>query len=302
MSQHYDIIIAGGGPAGLTAAIYARRAGRSVLLLEKESFGGQIATAPKVENFPGFSAISGAELADRMYTQAETLGASIELEEVLSIQPGPVITVTTDYGVHTCTALILATGMKRRTLGLPGEERLSGVSYCAVCDGAFYAGRDVAVVGGGSAALQDALFLADTCRTVTVIHRRTQFRGDPVLADALRARDNVELVMDTVVTGLLESSGALAGVRLQNTATGETRELAVDGLFEAAGQLPQCKPAESLLSLDENGFLPVGEDCRTPVPGVFAAGDCRAKDVRQLTTACADGAVAALAACRYCGA
>ena len=164
MSQHYDIIIAGGGPAGLTAAIYARRAGRSVLLLEKESFGGQIATAPKVENFPGFSAISGAELADRMYTQAETLGASIELEEVLSIQPGPVITVTTDYGVHTCTALILATGMKRRTLGLPGEERLSGVSYCAVCDGAFYAGRDVAVVGGGSAALQDALFLADTCR------------------------------------------------------------------------------------------------------------------------------------------
>lgn len=161
MSQHYDIIIAGGGPAGLTAAIYARRAGRSVLLLEKEGFGGQIATAPKVENFPGFSAISGAELAGRMYTQAETLGASIELEEVLSIQPGPVITVTTDYGVHTCTALILATGMKRRTLGLPGEERLSGVSYCAVCDGAFYAGRDVAVVGGGSAALQDALFLAD---------------------------------------------------------------------------------------------------------------------------------------------
>lgn len=176
------------------------------------------------------------------------------------------------------------------------------MSYCAVCDGAFYAGRDVAVVGGGSAALQDALFLADTCRTVTVIHRRAQFRGDPVLADALRTRDNVELVMDTVVTGLLESNGALVGVRLQNTATGETRELAVAGLFEAVGQLPQCKPAESLLSLDENGFLPVGEDCRTPVPGVFAAGDCRAKDVRQLTTACADGAVAALAACRYCGA
>lgn len=302
MSQHYDIIIAGGGPAGLTAAIYARRAGRSVLLLEKEGFGGQIATAPKVENFPGFSAIPGAELADRMYTQAEALGASIELEEVLSIQPGPVITVTTDYGVHTCTALILATGMKRRTLGLSGEERLSGVSYCAVCDGAFYAGRDVAVVGGGSAALQDALFLADTCRKVTIIHRRAQFRGDPVLADALRTRDNVELVMDTVVTGLPESNGALVGVRLQNTITGETRELAVDGLFEAVGQLPQCKPAESLLSLDENGFLPVGEDCRTPVPGVFAAGDCRAKDVRQLTTACADGAVAALAACRYCGA
>lgn len=301
MSQHYDIIIVGGGPAGLTAAIYARRAGRSVLLLEKEGFGGQIATAPKVENFPGFSAISGAELADRMYTQAEALGAAIELEEVLTIQPGPVITVTTDYVVHTCTALILATGMKRRTLGLPGEDRLSGVSYCAVCDGAFYAGRDVAVVGGGSAALQDALFLADSCRRVTLIHRRAQFRGDPVLADALRARNNVEMVMDTVVTGLLESGETLTGVRLQSAA-GETRELAVDGLFEAVGQLPQRKLAESLLTLDEGGFIPAGEDCCTPVPGVFAAGDCRAKDVRQLTTACADGAVAALAACRYCGA
>lgn len=301
MNQHCDIIIVGGGPAGLTAALYARRAGRSVLLLEKEGFGGQIATAPKVENFPGFPAISGAELADRMYTQAEDLGTRIELEEVLSVQSGPEITVTTDYGVHTCTALILATGMKRRTLGLPGEERLSGVSYCAVCDGAFYAGRDVAVVGGGSAALQDALFLADTCRKVTVIHRRAKFRGDPVLEEALRARANVDVVLDTVVTGLQESDGALTGVCLQNTVTGENRELAVDGLFEAVGQLPQKKLAQSLLTLDESGFIPAGEDCRTPVPGVFAAGDCRAKEVRQLTTACADGAVAALAACRYCG-
>ena len=299
MSQHYDIIIAGGGPAGLTAAIYARRAGRSVLLLEKESFGGQIATAPKVENFPGFSAISGAELADRMYTQAETLGASIELEEVLSIQPGPVITVTTDYGVHTCTALILATGMKHRSLGLPGEETLAGVSYCAVCDGAFYAGKDAAVAGGGNTALQDALFLSDLCRHVTVIHRRDQFRGDPILAEALAKRENVTLRMNTVVTALLGQEH-LTGLALRDTVTGVESELEVAGLFQAVGQQPQAQLAAALGLTGADGFLPAGEDCLTAAPGVFVAGDCRTKEVRQLTTACADGAGAALAACRWC--
>ena len=299
MNDHFDILIVGGGPAGLTAAVYARRAGKSVLLLEKEGFGGQIASSPKVENFPGFAAISGAEFSDRLYNQAEALGARLELEEVTEIRPGRPHTVVTDYGTYTGTALILATGMKRRTLGLPGEDALSGVSFCAVCDGAFYAGTDVAVCGGGNTALQDALFLSDLCRRVTLIHRRGEFRGDPILVDALRRRANVTLAPDTVVTAL-HGDSALTALSLRNVATGAETELAVSGLFEAVGQLPEGKLAKKLGLADDAGFLPVGEDCRTALPGVFAAGDCRAKEVRQLTTACADGAVAALAACRWC--
>ena len=164
MEPYFDIVIVGGGPAGLTAAIYARRAGKSVLLLEKESFGGQIASAPKVENFPGLPAVSGAELADRLYGQAESLGARIELEEVLEIRDGTPKRVVTDYGAYAAGAVILAVGMRRRTLGLPGEDGLAGISYCAVCDGAFYAGQDAAVAGGGNTAFQDALYLADICQ------------------------------------------------------------------------------------------------------------------------------------------
>ena len=199
MAEHFDIIIVGGGPAGLTAAIYARRAGKSVLLLEKESFGGQIASSPKVENFPGFTAISGAELADRLYEQADALGARIELEEVLSVAPGIPHTVTTDYGTYTGTALILATGMKHRTLGLVGEDTMAGISFCAVCDGAFYAGRDTAVCGGGNTALQDAIYLADICHHVYLIHRRAEFRGDPILVETLKKRENVTILTDTVI-------------------------------------------------------------------------------------------------------
>lgn len=299
MNEHFDILIVGGGPAGLTAALYARRAGKTVLVLEKESFGGQIASSPRVENYPGIPAISGAELADRLYSQAEALGARIELEEVLEIRDGAPKTVVTDYGTYTCTALILATGMKRRTLGLPGEEQLTGISFCAVCDGSFYAGRDVAVCGGGNTALQDARFLSELCRHVTLIHRREAFRGDPILVSALEARENVSFARDTVVTALLGET-ALTGLRLQNTKTGDVRDLAVDGLFEAVGQLPEQALSASLTTVDDGGFLPAGEDCATPAAGVFAAGDCRAKTVRQLTTACADGAVAAVAACQYC--
>lgn len=299
MSESFDIIIAGGGPAGLTAAIYARRAGKSVLLLEKESFGGQIASSPRVENFPGVPSLSGAELADRLYAQAESLGARIELEEVLEIRDGGVKTVVTDYGSYTCSALILATGMKHRKLGLPGEDILSGISFCAVCDGSFHQGKDVAVCGGGNTALQDALFLSDLCRQVTLVHRRGEFRGDPVLVEALRGRSNVSFALDTVITALHEEKGALSGVTLQSS-DGKSRTLSVSGLFEAVGHLPERGLAESLFSLDAEGFAPVGEDCRTPAAGIFVAGDCRAKEVRQLTTACADGAVAATAACRYC--
>ncbi|MDO4750438.1 MAG: FAD-dependent oxidoreductase [Eubacteriales bacterium] len=300
MNEFFDIIIIGGGPAGLTAAVYARRAGKSVLILEKATIGGQIASSPKVDNFPAMPGISGAELADRLYAQADELGARLELEEVLEIHDGTPKTVITDYNTYTCTALILATGMKHRSLGLEGEETLAGISYCAVCDGAFYAGRDTAVCGGGNTALQDALFLSDVCRHVTLIHRRSEFRADPILVDALRKRDNVTFLLDTVVEALLGDS-ALTGLKLKNTVSGEITELAVNGLFQAVGQQPEGALAQALNVADETGFIPADESCVTPAAGVFAAGDCRAKEVRQLTTACADGAVAALAACRYCG-
>ena len=299
MAEYFDIIVVGGGPAGLTAAIYARRAGKSVLVLEKESFGGQIASSPCVENFPGHMAISGVELADLLYTQAENLGARIELEEVVSIENGDTKTVVTDYETYTCKALILATGMKHRTLGLLGEDALGGISFCAVCDGAFHEGRDVAVVGGGNTALQDALFLADICRNVTLIHRRDAFRADPILVEKLQTRSNVTFLLDSVVAAL-HGEGSLSGLTVQNVKTGETREVAVTGLFEAVGQLPEKALTEPLVELDEGGFIAAGESCLTNAAGVFAAGDCRAKEVRQLTTACADGAVAALAAVQYC--
>ena len=299
MDKHYDIIIVGGGPAGLTAAIYACRAGRRVLLLEKQSFGGQIASSPRVENFPGLPAVSGAELAERLYGQAEALGAQIELEEVLEIRDGTPKTVVTDYGSYTAAALILASGMRHRSLGLEREDTIAGVSFCAVCDGAFYSGRDAAVVGGGNTALQDALYLAGLCRQVTLIHRREDFRADPILVEEVLRASNISVLRSTVVEAL-EGQECLTGLRLRHTGTGEVSHLAVSALFEAVGQLPETSAAAPLLALDQAGFIPAGEDCRTPLPGIFAAGDCRAKSVRQLTTACSDGAVAALAACDYC--
>lgn len=208
--------------------------------------------------------------------------------------------MVTDYGAYTAGAVILAAGMRRRTLGLAGEDRLAGISFCAVCDGAFYAGQDVAVAGGGSTALQDALYLADICRHVTVIHRRSDFRADPILVERAEKTANLTLLRSTVVEAL-EGSERLTGLTLRNTAVGEVSHLPVSALFQAVGLLPESRLARSLgVPVDEAGFIAVGEDCLTPIPGIFAAGDLRAKEVRQLTTACADGAVAALAACRFC--
>lgn len=296
--EHYDILIVGAGPAGLTAAIYARRAGKSVLVLEKAAVGGQIASSPRVDNFPGLPGVSGAEFADRLFDQAAALDAQLELEEVLEIRDGSPKTVVTDYHTYTCGALIFAAGMTHRSLGLPREDSLPGVSFCAVCDGAFYAGKDAAVCGGGNTALQDALFLSGLCRQVTLIHRRSAFRGDSILLDTLKQRPNVSFALDTVIDELLGDS-ALTGLRLRNTVSGQVQNLPVSGLFQAVGQQPETSLAASLLPLDGGGFLPAGEDCRTSLPGIFAAGDCRAKALRQLTTACADGACAATAAVRY---
>ena len=295
-----DIIIIGGGPAGLTAATYACRAGKSVLVLEKNAFGGQITWSPKVENFPGFVSVSGTELGDRLLEQAMAQGAEVELEEASEIRrEGEGFCVHCASGMSfEGRALILATGARPRMLGVEREEELcgSGVCYCAVCDGAFYAGHPVAVCGGGNSALQDALLLSESCSKVTLIHRRGSFRGEQKLVDALAQRENVEFVMNAAVTEL-QGEEELSGLVVEQE--GVRREIAVDGLFVAVGHQPDNGAFADFLTLDETGYADSGEDCLTETPGLFVAGDCRKKSVRQLTTAVADGAVTALAAVKY---
>lgn len=296
----YDILIIGGGPAGLTAATYACRAGKSVLVLEKAAFGGQITWSPRVENFPGFVSISGNELGDKLLEQAMEQGAEVELEEITALQQadGAWRAVCESGAFYEGRAVILATGAKPRMLGIRREEELvgSGVGYCAVCDGAFYKGKAVAVNGGGNSALQDALLLSESCSKVYLIHRRDSFRGEQKLVEALQARENVEFVLNAAVTELLGEE-ELNGVTVEQN--GQRREIPVEGLFVAIGHQPDLEAFAPWLKRDKAGYADAGEDCLSPTEGLFVAGDCRKKSVRQLTTAAADGAVAALAACRW---
>ena len=297
----YDIIIIGGGPAGLTAATYARRAGKSVLVIEKNAFGGQITWSPKVENFPGSVSVSGSELGDMLLNQAMEQGADVELDQVVRVENGGIKTVYCDSGAEfTARTLIIATGAKPRMLGIDREEELvgAGVCYCAVCDGAFYAGKTVAVNGGGNSALQDAILLSEKCAKVYLIHRRDSFKGEARLVEVLREKKNVEFVLNASVKELL-GEDELTGVTVSQN--GEDRKIDLDGLFVAIGHQPDNGIFAELIDLDEKGYAASGEDCLTPCEGVFVAGDCRRKTVRQVTTACADGAVAALAACSFLG-
>ena len=296
----YDIIIIGGGPAGLTAAIYARRAGKTVLVLEKDALGGQITWSPKVENYPAVPSISGMELGNLITEQAMEQGAELEIDEVTGIEDrGDHKHVHCVFGAeYDAKAIILATGAKPRKLGLEREEELmgSGVGYCAVCDGAFYRDQPVAVNGGGNSALQDALLLSEICSRVYLIHRRDRFRGEERLVDALKEKENVEFVMNASVRELL-GEDELSGIIVEQN--GERRWIEVSGLFVAVGHEPDNAAFQNLLTLDEGGYVSAGEDCRTKTEGVFVAGDCRTKKIRQVTTAAADGAVAALAACAW---
>lgn len=296
-----DILIVGAGTAGLTAAIYAARAGKTVTVLENEAVGGQIATSPQVENYPGFESISGADFSDRLFTQATVLGVSVELEkaQAVRVQDG-MFTVETSGESYSARALILATGVKHRRLGLAEEASYlgRGLSYCAVCDGAFFKNRTVAAVGGGNAALQSAIYLADVAEKVYLIHRRTQYRAEEAVIRAMEAKPNIEPVLNKTVAALL-GEPLLQSLTLRDTQTGETSELPVNGVFVSIGKVPANDFCRDLVKLDYAGFILADESCKTNVPGIFAAGDCRTKTVRQLTTAASDGSIAALAACDY---
>ena len=297
----YDIVIVGAGPAGLTAAIYGRRAGKSVLILEKETFGGQITHSPKVENYPGFRMLSGMELGDKLVSQAMDLGAELEMDTAIGLRvDGELRTVVGEAGEYTGRAVIVAAGSHHRTLGLAGEEKLvgHGISYCAICDGAFHAGEDIAIVGGGNSALQEAVMLSEIAKSVTVVQNLGFLTGEGRLQEEVASRANVKVICNTLVTGLI-GEGRLSGVKIRNTESNEESILDVTALFVAIGQVPENEPFSSLCELDERGYIASGEDCLTKTPGVFVAGDCRRKAIRQVTTATGDGAVAALAACRY---
>lgn len=294
----YDIIIIGGGPAGLTAAIYARRANKTVLVMEKGTFGGQITSSPKVENIPGFISVSGNEFGEVLMEQAMELGAEVECLEALSVTDGDIKTVTTDEGDYQARALIIATGTKHRLLGLDREEDFigNGISFCAVCDGAFYADKTVAVIGGGNSALQEAILLSKTSKKVYVVQNLDYFTGEERLIEELKTTENVVTIMGAVVTELL-GDDELSGIKIKRGE--QIEELKIDGMFTAIGLIPQNEIFASLVKLNDWGYVDSGEDCLTTANGIFVAGDCRSKRIRQVATAAADGAVAALAACDY---
>ncbi len=297
----YDVIIIGAGTAGLSAAIYAVRAGKSALVLEAKAYGGQIINTPEVENYPGIKNISGFEFATGLFEQAKDAGAVIKTQGVLEVKKeADIFTVTTKRNVYESKALIIATGATNRPLGLEREKEMigKGISYCATCDGAFFKGKDVAVIGGGNTALEDAGFLSNYCRKVYIVHRRDAFRGEPATLERLKAKENVELVLDSVSVELT-GEDRVSGLEVKNVKTGELRKLDVDGIFVAIGQIPSNALFKDFVALDAAGYVVAGENCRTDVKGVFAAGDCRTKKIRQLTTAASDGAIAALEACEY---
>lgn len=298
-----DIVIIGAGTAGLSAAIYAVRAGKSVIVLEAVTHGGQIINTPEIENYPGIKHISGYEFATDLYEQAKGLGAEVFYEKAtgITIKEDSKI-VHTNNNDYECQAIILATGAKNRPLGMEHESEWvgAGISYCATCDGAFYRGKDVAVAGGGNTALEDAIFLTNYCRKVYVVHRRDTFRGEDRLEKNLRTKENVEFVLNSTISRLIGEDG-LDAIEVEDKNTHEKRILEVSGLFVAIGQMPENQDFANVVKLDSVGYIEAGEDCKTNFEGIFTAGDCRTKKVRQLATAASDGAIAGIAAVEYIG-
>lgn len=297
----YDVIIIGGGTAGMTAAVYALRNGKTVLVLEQETVGGQIAFSPRVENFPSIKSISGADFSQNLFDQILGLGAAFELEKVEKVEKnGDVFSVVTDYNTHQGKSVILAVGVKHRHLGVDGEEEFigKGVSYCAVCDGAFYAGEDVCLIGDANTGVQYALLLSNYCKKVYVCTLFDRFFADASLVDALRKKENVEIYHNLSLKKYVYSS-ELEGLVFENTQDKSKFEIDVKAAFIAIGQIPDNKAFENLVDLDKDGYIIANEDCKTKTDGLYVAGDCRTKAMRQLTTAACDGAMAATAACFY---
>lgn len=295
----YDLIIIGAGPAGLTAALYALRSGKSVLVLEGEAFGGQITLSPAIENYPGTGTLSGADFANTLMNQVMSLGGETEFATVTEITDGDVKTVITEDERYFARAVIIASGVKHKRLGFESENRLvgRGISYCAICDGAFYKDKAVAVVGGGSSAATSALYLSEICKTVFLIHRRQNLRAETALTEKLQAKENIKLILDSTVTDVF---GDEKLERIEITSSGGAIcRLDLDALFISIGQQPENGIFEKLADTDEDGFILTDSECRTKTPGIFATGDCRKKSIRQLTTAVSDGTYAAVSACDY---
>ncbi|MBU5627024.1 NAD(P)/FAD-dependent oxidoreductase [Oscillibacter sp. MSJ-2] len=299
----YDLIIVGSGPAGMTAAVYARRSGKTVLVIEKEKFGGQITSSPKVENFPGRLSMAGSDFANDLLHQAMENGAEFVLGTVTAVaQEGDFKSVTTEEGeCYSAKAVILANGVKHRVLDLPGERELigNGVHFCVVCDGNLYAGKKAAIIGGGNSALQEAVMLSELAAELLIVQNLAFLTGEQQLIDLLESRSNVKIIYSTVVSQYKVESGKLTGLTLKSETDGRLSEVACDGCFLAVGLVPENEQFSPVAKLDERGYYIADESCFTETEGLFVAGDCRQKAVRQLTTAASDGAVAALAACRY---
>ena len=295
----YDVVIVGAGIAGLTAAIYLRRAGKTVLVLESRTYGGQIITTKSIENYPATMGISGMEFSKRIYDQAVGFGTEVKFENVMAVSDGKVKQVKTNQTTYTTKTIIIATGSKNRTMGLNHEQNFigKGISYCATCDGAFFKDKIVAVVGGGNTALQDAIYLADLAQKVYIILRRATFNGEATLVDQVRAKPNVTVIPNAQVVELL-GDNKLKGIKIVENAQRE-RQIDLDGLFVAVGRVPENEKFANLVDLDANGYIIAGEDCETGTAGVYVAGDCRTKEVRQLVTAASDGCVAAMHAIKY---
>lgn len=297
----YDVIIIGAGPAGMSAAVYARRAGLTCLMLETDMYGGQITTTPEVENYPSVTKISGWELAQNLYEHATSLGAEIAFENVISlIDDRELKTVLTEENAYICKAVIICNGAKRIKLGCDGEERLSGagVSYCASCDGSFFKGKIAAVVGGGNTALEDALYLANICEKVYLIHRRDEFRASKILCDSVKKCSNINLCLCKTVSGI-NGENSVESITLKDVTTSEETDILSDCIFVAIGLAPENDIFRDIVELDSKGYIVADESCRTSAEGIFAAGDTRTKELRQIVTACSDGAVAATAAASY---
>lgn len=296
----YDIIIVGAGTAGLTAAIYARRASKKILVLEAKNYGGQIINTLDIENYPAEPHISGFDYATKIYNQAKDLGAEIVFEKVISINnKKDYKEITTNKNTYKSKALILATGSDNRKLGIEKEKDFigKGISYCATCDGAFYKGKNVAIVGGGNTAIDDAIYLSDVANKVYLIHRREEFSAEQVLIDSLKEKKNVEIIYSSNITRIIGDK-KLEKIEITNT-KGDTKEIEIDGLFIAVGRIPENENFSKIINLDKFGYVVASEDCKTNVDGIFVAGDCRTKKVRQLVTAASDGAVAAMNAISY---